>query len=688
MKRWCSRWVRLVWGGLALAGAIHAQAAEQNNPALVRSRRITSAGAALARQQTTPVVGEERVYAFFPDAAYTVTVARVEQGYGNTTLITSQVNDGREVTCLSVIAPDGERLTVRDRSRARLYQCVSVAAGGWEYREYDLAKELPRTPLPPRTPPGLVPRPATEAIRLAGVPTTTQAQEPVQPMATTFIDVMVVYDTTAQAWVTNNGGMAAFAADTVARMNLAMTTTGIDCTFRLVHTVGKAYTYNTAGDLGAPLDAITYGTGVFSDLDAIRTAYCADLVTILVDTGSAYGYVGQGWLLNYTSGTPGYAFTACSIQSVAQGHTLTHEVGHNLGCGHATNQLYDPGPASLYAYASGYYFTANSTKRYTIMAYNDDGYGNFYYDTDYFSTPLKTYKTSGVVVGNASTADNARVIRNTMTVVSNYKTLSAPGVPANMTATDGTLTTETTVAWTAVLGASYYTIWRGTTTASGSASQIGTSAVATYSDQTATPGALYYYWVKAVNEAGSSGFSIRNSGYRALAAPAGFSAAGGMLTSGVTANWTSVTGASHYQVYRATSAAGSKTTLGSWQTGLSYNDTSAAAGLPYYYFARAAVDASGLRPSAYSAYDTGFWLTALPTIANGGITNGIIGSAFQVGFEGVAGISYHILYKDALTNAAWTTNMTVMPAANGPQSIPVEITPGKTQGFYRLEMAP
>jgi hypothetical protein len=73
------------------------------------------------------------------------------------------------------------------------------------------------------------------------------------------------------------------------------------------------------------------------------------------------------------------------------------------------------------------------------------------------------------------------------------------------------------VAWGASSGAASYEVWRHTSNSSASATRIATSVVATsYNDISAAFGTTYYYWVKAKNTAGTSGFSASDSGYRAL----------------------------------------------------------------------------------------------------------------------------------------------------------------------------
>ncbi|MBU4457094.1 MAG: cellulose 1,4-beta-cellobiosidase, partial [Nanoarchaeota archaeon] len=61
-------------------------------------------------------------------------------------------------------------------------------------------------------------------------------------------------------------------------------------------------------------------------------------------------------------------------------------------------------------------------------------------------------------------------------------------------------------------------------------------------------------------------------------------------------------GATSYKVYRATSATGTKSLLGS-PTVTSFNDTTATPGVTYYYWVMACRSS---RCSSYSAYNTGW----------------------------------------------------------------------------------
>lgn len=233
------------------------------------------------------------------------------------------------------------------------------------------------------------------------------------------IDVMLVYDTTATTWVNNNGGKDAFSLDAVNRMNQAAQNSNIDITFRHVHSVSVNYTHQ---DFNSDLDAITNGTGAFSNIDTLRDNYGADLVALMIDTGSPYGTTGLGWILGSYNGSPGYAYTTSAIRSVAISHTLTHEVGHNMGAHHSKFQTSGPGPNTYInaPYSAGWYFTGtNSVQYHTIMAYSSDGHGNYYSSAPLFSSPLLNYQ--GTTAGDAQDGDNSRLIRDTMNVVAGYR---------------------------------------------------------------------------------------------------------------------------------------------------------------------------------------------------------------------------------------------------------------------------
>lgn len=184
---------------------------------------------------------------------------------------------------------------------------------------------------------------------------------------------------------------------------------------------------------------------------------------------------------------------------------------------------------------------------------------------------------------------------------SNYGTRGTTGTvgrPTGVSATDGTLTTGVNLAWTAVATAEDYLVFRapGDTAPT---TPLATDAGSPYLDTSAVPGLTYYYWVRARNSCATSALSLPNTGWRALSPPA-VSASIAPGAPAIVVTWTPTLGASHYQVYRATSSAGVKSAVTPWQSAIGFVDTSASPGRYYYYWVRAATNSSGLRASALS----------------------------------------------------------------------------------------
>ena len=89
-----------------------------------------------------------------------------------------------------------------------------------------------------------------------------------------------------------------------------------------------------------------------------------------------------------------------------------------------------------------------------------------------------------------------------------------PAAPSTVAASDGTYTNKVALTWNASSGATKYAVWRNTIDESSSATVVSPELTTNvYDDYAVTPGATYFYWVKAGNAAGWSGFSAGDSGY-------------------------------------------------------------------------------------------------------------------------------------------------------------------------------
>ncbi len=235
----------------------------------------------------------------------------------------------------------------------------------------------------------------------------------------TFVDILVAFDGNALSWARKNGGgLTNFAQTAVQKMNLAIANTGLDASFRfrLVGVVGVAA---SSTSLDYALDAACYGWNGWDAIGEKRERVGADIVTVLVDTGSAYGTIGLGYSLYDTNFDlfSESAYNACAIRAVAQSHTMTHEVGHNMGCGHSDRQRSSPGP-QLYNYSRGYYFSVGGEGYHTIMAYDNEGPRGDEIEVPYFSSPNHKYR--GVTVGD-QTHDNTRTLANTFAAAAKWR---------------------------------------------------------------------------------------------------------------------------------------------------------------------------------------------------------------------------------------------------------------------------
>jgi chitodextrinase len=137
----------------------------------------------------------------------------------------------------------------------------------------------------------------------------------------------------------------------------------------------------------------------------------------------------------------------------------------------------------------------------------------------------------------------------------------------------------------------------------------------TYTNTGLTNGTTYYYVVSAVNSVGESSNSSQASATPVApatvpAAPTGLTAAAGNAQ--VVLTWTASTGASSYNVKRATTNGGAFTTIATGVTGTTYTDTGLTNGTTYYYVV-SAVNSAGESANSSIASATPVGSTTTPS---------------------------------------------------------------------------
>lgn len=197
--------------------------------------------------------------------------------------------------------------------------------------------------------------------------------------------------------------------------------------------------------------------------------------------------------------------------------------------------------------------------------------------------------------------------------------------------------------WKAVDGATGYRVYRRAAGAK-SWTYLGTVKECTYLDKAASTGQYWRYTVRAVNDAGFSGFE--NGIYiKRVATPHVASIAN--TPNGVKVTWAAISNAKTYKVYRR--GAGETWKCIATVTGTSFVDTAVKSGSYYRYTVRA-VD------GYYSAYESGLLIKFVAAPHLTGVSN--TSNGVRVNWNAVDGADSYRVYRRA-AGKSWTYVTTV-----------------------------
>ncbi len=290
-------------------------------------------------------------------------------------------------------------------------------------------------------------------------------------------------------------------------------------------------------------------------------------------------------------------------------------------------------PAGLFGHAhlaiNGDLVAANAG---TLSFGSVDGYGGAFL----FDTELDDCNNNG-------TPDECDILAGTLQDVNQNSVpdqCESGVIPANVAATDGTLTTGVQISWGGSTGATGFQVYRAV--GSGSPTLLASPSSSPYTDATAVTGTVYSYSVKAQFIGGWSASSAPNTGWRNVPAPSGLSASDGTLTTGVSLAWNPVSGASGYRIFRAI---GSTTPTEVAQVAAiptTHLDATAVAGTTYSYSVRA-FTAPG--DSATGNADTG-WRN-LPAPTSLAATDGTLTTGVNLTWSPVAGAASYKIFRSA-----------------------------------------
>ncbi|MDA0660367.1 MAG: hypothetical protein O3C60_16215 [Planctomycetota bacterium] len=190
-----------------------------------------------------------------------------------------------------------------------------------------------------------------------------------------------------------------------------------------------------------------------------------------------------------------------------------------------------------------------------------------------------------------------------------------PLTPSDVVVSDNAYHDGVLLNWQPTLGATHYEVWRSTTNDTASATKLADHVLDTaYEDVTAVPRETYYYWVKGVNAAGASPFSVSDTGVRigVPLVPLSVVATDNTLHDRIAIRWNAAASATSYEIWRSTEDNTASATLLSVSQVPGYDDLSAIPLQVYYYWVRAT---NFLGQSDFSRSDTGtrFGVPLAPT---------------------------------------------------------------------------
>lgn len=180
----------------------------------------------------------------------------------------------------------------------------------------------------------------------------------------------------------------------------------------------------------------------------------------------------------------------------------------------------------------------------------------------------------------------------------NTRTQTAPSAPTSLSASDGQYATMIRVTWSPVPAATSYEVWRSEKNSPATARHVATVQETTYENTTVESCKAYFYWVKAINSAGTSNYSQSDVGYRTCplvlpsvpripGTPQGVVASAGMFTKHVTVTWSSVPDAASYEIWRSNTTDLASAAKQADVTTNAYEDTTVRPIRQYFYWVRA-----------------------------------------------------------------------------------------------------
>ncbi|MDR0728631.1 MAG: M12 family metallo-peptidase [Prevotellaceae bacterium] len=350
----------------------------------------------------------------FPDARYKAIVERVAHSSDGITGITARVVGSPLGYCYISASDKGiSAMTELPEHDARFF--IAAVDGNTYLSHYKISamqvEELGCADAPDHIDKKTHPSPAPASA--PPLPDEDDLEDPVS------IKLLFVYTPAAARWAHNDATITDI-DDLIDRImqiaNVSMANSGTGITFEIACKHQTDYVeFNNSLDL----ELITgQNDGYMDEIHWLRQQYAADVVVFIPEVNFTGGVA---WLLTSESGRPDMAFALSRVQQSGWSHTVVHEIGHTMGCGHHAEQNFQPGPG-LFSYSAGWRgVTTQGTSYSTVMTYES---GTYFTDgitrprIYYFSSP--DIRFADTPLGPSAKANNVLTLKRTKHVTSRY----------------------------------------------------------------------------------------------------------------------------------------------------------------------------------------------------------------------------------------------------------------------------
>ena len=284
----------------------------------------------------------------------------------------------------------------------------------------------------------------TSNVPYAGIPAADVTTWNFRTGSPGVVDVLFVYTPAALAHHGTEDGMLAHIQGCIAVTNDAFAQSGAIGRIRLAGTQLVSYSENSSYTTDLDRLRIT-NDGHMDNVHALRNTVGADLVCLLrkgIGSGSTAGLAYQP---QTTAGDPNRGFSVVQTESALASLTFTHELGHNMGLGHARGDSQGTG---IFADSLGYRFNGLTGTLYRDIMANSPGSR-----ISRFSNPDITFDGVATGVGPPSdpnSANAARTLGIMIPVIAGYRATVTNNAPPSWSGNPFS-------AWDATVGQPYRT---------------------------------------------------------------------------------------------------------------------------------------------------------------------------------------------------------------------------------------